>query len=112
MIGIRREPEINHPACSIEPNSSCLERTQILDGDRQSVGEFLCFRPSGIVHDARIGRRKRPLESLRGEIGEKASEVGGHRIPGTAATACRDRGADGINPKRNFAPSRGCRVAL
>ncbi len=67
LVGIRREPRIDHVLRLLQWNAGALDRAQIGDAAGQHERELLHLGAAGIVDHAPVGGRERSLEAERGE---------------------------------------------
>ena len=81
LVGVRREPEENDAPGRIEGDAAGFERTQIGQRDTEHEGQFLCFRPAGIVHDAAIRYGKLAEKARMHQGGDAAGKVRGFLAP-------------------------------
>ena len=90
LIGVGREAEENHAPRDIEGDAAGFERAQIGQRDAEHEGQFLRFRPAGIVHDAAIGDGKLAEKTRMHQGGDAAGKMRGFLAP-RARRGPRDR---------------------
>ena len=97
LVGVGRQPEIDHAARGIERHAAGFQRAQAIDRGGDGEGEFLRFRAAGIVNDAPVGDRERPAKSLFGKIADGGREDFRQLAPRHRRCARRGEAADRID---------------
>ncbi len=75
LVGVGRQPEIDHAARGIERHAAGFKRAQAVDRGGDGESQFLRFRAAGIVDDAPVRHHQWAAKALIGEAPHLLGEV-------------------------------------